>query len=504
MKKILLLLLLLSAIGGLLSAAEKSVYSCSFAPEKLAGWKIPPAFAKVETVDGAPALRVTVKPGNETKEQHFAIREIDLAPYRGNQLFLTYEVKGENVSVPPEQWNGVKLMLHFKTPQEEVWRGAGVPTGSFGWRTASATAFIPADATAGTINLGLQSSSGTVWVRSVKITASEPAATVPEGFRAVYTDRVKRMPRLRGVMSPNSFKPEDMDELKRWNANLIRWQIKRNWGRAGTELDLEEYLRWFNGRLEELDKVLDKCGKLGIYVLIDLHTPPGGRDETGNMVMFYNPVYRDAFYAMWEQMAKRYKDHPAVWGCNLLNEPVQTRPTEDDYLSVQYEAARRIRAIDPELSVIIESNNSSSPAAFPALQPLPLANIIYQAHMYAPYSYTHQGIYDRRAEPVVYPGVIEGAPYDRERLKRCLAPVREFEKKYGAKIYIGEFSAVRYAPGAAQYLEELISIFEEYGWDWSYHAFRESPYWDVELDAEAKPAETDRRKVLLKYFRRNR
>jgi len=60
------------------------------------------------------------------------------------------------------------------------------------------------------------------------------------------------------------------------------------------------------------------------------------------------------------------------------------------------------------------------------------------------------------------------------------------------------------APGAAQYLEELISIFEEYGWDWSYHAFRESPYWDVELDAEAKPAETDRRKVLLKYFRRNR
>jgi len=127
MKKILLLLLLLSAIGGLLSAAEKSVYSCSFAPEELAGWKIPPAFAKVETVDGAPALRVTVKPGNETKEQHFAIREIDLAPYRGNQLFLTYEVKGENVSVPPEQWNGVKLMLHFKTPQEEVWRGAGAP-----------------------------------------------------------------------------------------------------------------------------------------------------------------------------------------------------------------------------------------------------------------------------------------------------------------------------------------------------------------------------------------
>lgn len=129
MKKILLLLLLLSAIGGLLSAAEKSVYSCSFAPEELAGWKIPPAFAKVETVDGAPALRVTVKPGMKRKNSISQSAKSILRPYRGNQLFLTYEVKGENVSVPPEQWNGVKLMLHFKTPQEEVWRGAGAPPG---------------------------------------------------------------------------------------------------------------------------------------------------------------------------------------------------------------------------------------------------------------------------------------------------------------------------------------------------------------------------------------
>ena len=104
--------------------------------------------------------------------------------------------------------------------------------------------------------------------------------------------------------------------------------------------------------------------------------------------------------------------------------------------------------------------------------------------------------------------MIEGAPYDRERLKRCLAPVREFEKKYGAKIYIGEFSAVRYAPGAAQYLEELISIFEEYGWDWTYHAFREWNGWSVEHTEnpqDNEPAQTDtaRKKVLLKYFKRN-
>ncbi|MEI3000919.1 MAG: hypothetical protein V8T86_08465 [Victivallis sp.] len=294
-----------------------------------------------------------------------------------------------------------------------------------------------------------------------------------------------------------------MDELKRWNANLIRWQIKRNWGRAGTELDLEEYLRWFNGRLEELDKVLDKCGELGIYVLIDLHTPPGGRDETGNMVMFYNPVYRDAFCDVGAdgeavqgpprrlglQSSQRAGPDPAD-GRRLSERAVrscQTHPGDRPGTAGHH----RVEQLQQPGRV------SGAAAAAAGEHHLPGAHVC-PVLVHAPGNLRPPGGTRR------LPGVIEGAPYDRERLKRCLAPVREFEKKYGAKIYIGEFSAVRYAPGAAQYLEELISIFEEYGWDWSYHAFRESPYWDVELDAEAKPAETDRRKVLLKYFRRNR
>jgi hypothetical protein len=49
-------------------------------------------------------------------------------------------------------------------------------------------------------------------------------------------------------------------------------------------------------------------------------------------------------------------------------------------------------------------------------------------------------------------------------------------------IYIGEFSAIRWAPegSAARYLSDLIEIFEAHGWDWSYHAFREWSGWTVE------------------------
>ena len=85
--------------------------------------------------------------------------------------------------------------------------------------------------------------------------------------------------------------------------------------------------------------------------------------------------------------------------------------------------------------------------------------------------------------------------------------MRAFQEKYGAKIYVGEFSAVCWAPGAEKYLEDAISVFEEYGWDWTYHAFREWPGWSVEhqgqSDNDLVPvADTPRKRALLGGFRR--
>ncbi|HXP89452.1 MAG TPA: hypothetical protein VN931_00850, partial [Fibrobacteria bacterium] len=66
-------------------------------------------------------------------------------------------------------------------------------------------------------------------------------------------------------------------------------------------------------------------------------------------------------------------------------------------------------------------------------------------------------------------------------------------------------------PGASRYLADCISLFEEYGWDWSYHAFREYQGWDLEMEdlPRKEPAlhatsPTDRLQVLLDAFRENR
>ena len=97
---------------------------------------------------------------------------------------------------------------------------------------------------------------------------------------------------------------------------------------------------------------------------------------------------------------------------------------------------------------------------------------------------------------------------DRNYLREQLRPVREFQLKHQAKIYVGEFSAVRWAAGREQYIADLIDLFEEYGWDWSYHAFREWSGWSVEHsdrkeETEPTAAPTRAKQVLLKAFQRN-
>ena len=224
-------------------------------------------------------------------------------------------------------------------------------------------------------------------------------------------------------------------------------------------------------------------------------------NAAANRALGVEKYYR-AYLDTWRKIARRFKPYPIVMGYDLFNEPVQSCEMPHDYLSIQYDAARAIREIDPERMIVISPNNWGGPGGFAGLTPLPLKNLVYQTHFYDPGTYTHQGIFkNARMGP-------DGVYADKKLLKKYLKPVVEFQKKYGARIYCGEFSVARYAPGGAQYLRDVISLFEEYGWDWSYHAFRESHYWSVEHagpdGAHPVPArDTDRKRVLLEAFRKN-
>ena len=311
---------------------------------------------------------------------------------------------------------------------------------------------------------------------------------------------------LRGCMLPaRATTEDDIETLHKWGATMARFQIMRNWFMDDDCRDLDEYAAWIDSRLDNLVDVLRWAGARGMKICVDLHSPPGGkRPGDRAMNMFFEEKYADAFVETWKRIATRFKGNPAVYGYDLVNEPHQKTPARFSYWELQRRAAEAVRAIDPDTPIVVESNLSDAPSAFRYLSPLAMDNVIYQVHCYRPGDYTHQGV---RGNPVgaVWPDPAKGR--DREYLRKALQPVRDFQLRHKARIYVGEFSAASYAPGAENYLRDCIALFEEYGWDWTYHAFREADVWNVEKERNdagkyVPAADTPRKRALLEGFAR--
>lgn len=510
MKQFLLCLFLLAC--GMVSGQE--VFRCSFTPGELKKWTLPSQAAQMRE-GHMNFVRLTM---SETKgEGVYLTTPFPIEQFSGQFLRVSCKVRAIDVSKPFSNWNGIKIMIHTKDKDgRSGWNQATRLWGSFDWQPVSFIFYVRDAIDRAEIQLGLQESSGSVdfadfWISAVP--SSEiypPVAELPENFRAEYTPR--SLSRRRGAMSPAVYRKGDLDVLASWGANVVRWQLMTEYWREKADRDNTIFNRKLDEELEIFEKqVLPDCERLGLKVALDLHSLPGGRKSDHDLVMQYEEKYAKAFVEVWRKIATRFKGNPNIWAYDLVNEPNQFNIAPYNYLKLQYDAALAIREIDPDVPIIIAANIGSAPDSFNYLTPLPLKDIIYTVHMYLPGPYSHQGISGSGANTVLaYPGEIGGIYYNRQALLPLLKAVRKFQRQYGARIYVGEFSVVRWAEGGDRYLADLISIFEEYGWDWSYHAFRESKTWDVEYEggnyqggAVRAKTPTKRLQVLLDGFRKN-
>ena len=435
---------------------------------------------------------------------------------RGCKVRCEAQVRATNVAQPSNSWNGIKVMLHTESPSEgNRWDQQNNLFGTFDWRSIRFVTSIPEDATLVQLSLGLENTSGQVLFDDVKVSVLRDPRDTPAV--AAHTGPVFKghgLPRLRGAMVAPGVSAESLRVLgEDWKANLIRWQLIRSVP-PGKETTLAEYDAWLDGELGKLDRLLPNCAQFGLRVVIDLHSPPGGTRTVSGYIgsdsgLFTNKAAQGKFVQVWQKMAQRYRDNSTIWGFDLANEPVEEGPGDDcdDWQTLATRAAQSIRALDEHHAIIVEPSPWGSPASIRNLAPLPVEGIVYSVHMYVPFEFTHQGIYGN-ASGLNYPGILKGRPLDKAVLRRTFAPVLEFQRKNNVHIYIGEFSAIRWAPGAAHYLRDCIDLLEENGWDWSYHAFREWQGWSVEHGsdaADARPATTvtDRQRLLLEWFARN-
>jgi aryl-phospho-beta-D-glucosidase BglC (GH1 family) len=328
----------------------------------------------------------------------------------------------------------------------------------------------------------------------------------------IKRDTSENVTRLRGTMINPLLKEEDFRVLASWKANLIRWQLVWYGNDPATTANCSQFEAWLQTALKQFDSMLPVLRELGLNIILDLHTTPGGGpDQQVHYRLFTDKQFQDCLLSVWDTMANRYKNETQIIAYDILNEP------DDRYLvpglmswrDLAIATIQHIRAVDSQHSILFEASPGALPNTLPTFEPLPFDNIIYSIHMYEPYEFTFQNL-NTNVTPIYYPGVIGKTMWNKEQLRALLQPNVDWQQRYNTSILIGEFSAVRWAPGnsTANYLSDLIELYEEFGWNWDYHAFREFQGWDVEMigdknDPHRSPVPTDRQLLLMKWFKEN-
>ena len=490
-------------------------------------WRLPSKYA---TLDGD-KLVIDI-PADDYPANAVAEAELPLSLFQGTSGYsISVAAEGVALAKPTQSYLGLKFQFHVhqESTGRDWWPNCANEIGDFGPKTLrNDIAFggmDPDGSMSVTLMLGLQGTSGRV-VFDLSTLCGAPSEGL---FRIINKDWVVRYPSavggaggastrpLRGCMLPGRATTEDdIETLHRWGATLARFQITRNWHATDDNQDLEEYGRWVDSRLDNLEDVVRWARERGMMIVVDLHVLPGGRGKGREMNMFRDKRYADAFVDTWRRIATRFKGNAdVIYGYDLVNEPVQLGRAPFDYWTLQRLAAETVRGIDPDTAIIIESNGWDAPSTFGYLSPLRMDNVIYQVHVYAPTEFTHQGIH---ANPIGPKWPDPEKKWTQDFIRNLVQPVREFQARHQCRIYVGEFSAAAWANGAENYLRDCISLFEEYGWDWTYHAFREAPVWDVDKELPDGPAgrpyselnrsmlpaatETPRKRALLEGFAR--
>ena len=325
---------------------------------------------------------------------------------------------------------------------------------------------------------------------------------------------------FRGATASVEMSEKDVADFANLGGNLLRIGFNR------MPLMHKEPPYEFNEKaFAKLDQILDWCNHYDVKVIIDPHTTPGTERNTTTLPddeLWHDFKYHDLLNSLWDRIARQYQNrNDVIVGYNLLNEPAaRLLPFPDgsaDYNTLIRRLVETVRKQDKTTPIIIEPPVGRTVLGLRVnrmqgltyLEPLLYPNIIYSPHMYEPGSFTHQGVKDFKIG-IKYPGRIGLRYWDKEALRKTLAPVVEWQRLHQVPIYIGEFSASRYSGESGEhYLRDLIDLFEEYGWSWTYHAWREAPVWDTEIagtekDDRAKSANAPRLQLLRDAFARNR
>ncbi|MFK7822245.1 MAG: glycoside hydrolase family 5 protein [Planctomycetaceae bacterium] len=267
--------------------------------------------------------------------------------------------------------------------------------------------------------------------------------------------------------------------------------------------------------LKQLMQALDLAHKHDVRIVLTTFSLPGCRWKQHNDGEFDYRIWHDvAFHEQsadfWKDLARATKDHPAVVGFNVLNEPHperergfetlttdakkwlgEVRGTAADLSKFNRTMHKAIREVDTETPVMFDGCFHASPEGLACTEPLADRNVLYAFHFYSPWEFTTFRVNRGRfSYPDRMPGKSDGTvQWSKSSLASQFQPVLEWSTRHGIpanQLVLSEFGCGRCVPGAREYLRDTIDLAENRQWHWAFYSFRSSDWdsMDYELGTE--------------------
>lgn len=239
------------------------------------------------------------------------------------------------------------------------------------------------------------------------------------------------------------------------------------------------------------DSMLDACTRLGVGAVVQInHFPldPSAPYKMSDASFWESGKAQDEVVSVSGKLAKRYgRRGGELVAYQIISEPVMhiagRAVAPPQWPELLGRIVSEIRKFDKKRWIVVSPAPGGIPQGYADFHPPKDSLLIWGSHVYLPYAFTHQGIKGRKPE-VIFPGRIKFKQWDKAALQTALSPLIQFQRLHPAPVYIGEFSAVRWGQGAEQYLVDLVSIFNESGWGWSYFSATGWHGWNPDYNTE--------------------
>lgn len=311
-------------------------------------------------------------------------------------------------------WNGKYTVSGTKlTVKNESYNGeiSNSGTAGFGFNYSSPTEFKPGKATVNGSSAGTGSGSGSGNSSTPESTTAASVVTVPpapedpKGSTPVaahgqlsvkgtqLVDKNGNGYQLRGMSThgitwfPDFINEKSFRTLRDdWNTNVVRLAMYVDeWGNG------QCYMKNKDGSRQLLEKGVDICIKLGMYVIIDWHVLNPG-DPT---------AYTDEAISFFNDISKKYADYPNII-YEIVNEPNGNATWGGVIKPYAEQVIPVIRKNDNDAVIIVGTPTWSQDIDQALGDPLDFDNVMYALHFYAA---THTDWLRERTEKCVAGGL---------------------------------------------------------------------------------------------------